>query len=58
VSYVVAGEIIFFLGDEQFHLGPGDIFTVPPEIPHTVQLLSGHVRLVDTFHPLRDDFLK
>lgn len=58
VSYVAAGEVIFFLGDEQFHLVPGDIFTVPPDIPHTVQLLSEHVRLVDTFHPIRKDFLK
>ena len=40
VSYVVAGEVIFFLGNEQFHLVPGDIFTVPPDIPHSVQLLT------------------
>lgn len=58
VSYVVLGEIIFFLDDEPTHLGPGDIFTVPPHKPHSVQLLSEHVRLVDTFHPIRKDFLK
>ena len=58
VSYVVSGEILFFLDDEQAHLGPGDIFTVPPNRPHSVQLLSEHVRLVDTFHPIREDFLK
>ena len=57
VSYVVTGEIIAYIGDEQEHLRPGDIFTVPPDIPHSVKLLSGHVRLVDTFHPLRDEFL-
>jgi hypothetical protein len=27
-------------------------------MPHSVQLLSKHVRLVDTFHPIRKDFLK
>jgi quercetin dioxygenase-like cupin family protein len=58
VSYVVAGKIILFLGNEETRLGPGDIFTVPPNIPHTVQLLAQHVRLVDTFHPVRDEFLK
>ena len=58
VSYVVLGEIIFFLDDEPTHLGPGDIFTVPPHKLHSVQLLSEHVRLVDTFHPIRKDFLK
>ena len=57
VSYVVAGEIIFFLSNEETRLGPGDIFTVPPDIPHSVRLLTQHVRLVDTFHPIREDFI-
>jgi quercetin dioxygenase-like cupin family protein len=56
VSYVVSGEIIFFWSDQQALLGPGDIFTVPSHEPHSVQLLSPHVRLVDTFHPIREDF--
>jgi len=58
VSYVASGEVLFFLDGEPTALGPGDIFTVPPDMPHSVQLLSEHVRLVDTFHPLRKDFLK
>ena len=58
MSYVVAGELIVHIGEDQKHLGPGDIFTVPPDVPHTVQLLSEHVRLVDCFTPLREDFLK
>ena len=57
VSYVVSGELIVFIGDEQTRLEPGDMFTVPPDIPHTVQLLTEYVRLVDTFHPIRDEFL-
>ena len=58
ISYVAAGEIIVVLGDEQTRLGPGDMFTVPPDMPHSVQLLTSHVRLVDTFTPLRDDFIE
>ena len=58
VTYVAAGEIVFFLDQEATHLGPGDIFMVPPEIPHSVQLLTRHVRLVDTFHPIREEFIK
>ena len=57
VSYVVAGELIFLLGSEKHHLGPGDIVTIPPDIPHSVKLLTDHVRLVDTFHPIREDFI-
>ena len=58
ISYVAAGEVIFFLDGEPNRLGPGDLVTVPPDVPHTVQLLTSHVRLVDTFHPLRQDFLQ
>ena len=58
VSYVAAGELIVHIGSDSTRLGPGDIFTVPPDIPHTIQLLSTHVRLVDTFTPLRRDFIK
>ena len=46
------------IGDEQQQLGPGDLFTVPPNVPHTVRLLTERVRLVDCFTPLREDFLK
>ena len=58
VSYVASGEINFFLDNEPVRLGPGDMFTVPANAPHAVQLLSEHVRLVDTFTPIREEFLK
>lgn len=57
VTYVAAGEIIVFIDGEPTRLATGDLFTVPPNIPHTVQLLTEHVRLIDTFTPLREDFL-
>ena len=57
ISYVVSGELLFFLDEEENRLSPGDIIKVPPNLPHTVQLLSEHVRLVDTFHPIRKDFI-
>ena len=58
VSYVAAGKVIFFLDGQPFELGPGDMFTVSPDIPHSIQLLTSHARLVDTFTPLRQDFLE
>jgi quercetin dioxygenase-like cupin family protein len=58
VSYVAEGEILFFLEDESEQLGPGDMFLVPPDKPHTIQLLTQHVRLVDCFCPIRKDFLE
>ncbi|MGI9569363.1 MAG: cupin domain-containing protein, partial [Desulfobulbia bacterium] len=35
MSYVVAGELIVHIGDDKERLGPGDIFMVPPDVPHT-----------------------
>lgn len=58
VSYVASGELIVFIGEESRHLVAGDMFTVPGGVPHSIQLLSSEVRLVDTFTPLREDFLK
>jgi len=57
VSYVAAGEILFFLDGVPTRLSPGDMYTVPSGVPHAVQLLTAHVRLVDCFHPPREDFL-
>jgi len=58
VTYVAAGEVNFFVDGQPHHLEPGDLIPVPPDVPHTIQLLSAHVRLVDTFTPIRADFLK
>lgn len=57
VSYLVEGKIIVFIGEEKQELEPGDMFTVPADIPHAIQPLTDHVRLVDCFTPLREDFL-
>ncbi len=57
VTYVVEGEVNFFLDGEPTHLMPGDMVTIPPDMPHTIQVLTDHVRLLDAFHPLREDFL-
>jgi unsaturated pyranuronate lyase len=58
VSYVAKGEIILVIGKEKTHLSAGDLFTVPANAPHAVQTLSPHVRLIDAFNPIREDFLK
>ena len=57
VSYVAEGEIIFVMAGQQTRLGPGDIFLIPSGEPHSIQQLTEHVRLVDCFTPIREDFL-
>lgn len=58
ITYVATGELIFFLGDEKHVLKEGDILTIPSEIPHCIQTVSKYVRLIDSFTPIRKDFLK
>ncbi|HML20566.1 MAG TPA: cupin domain-containing protein [Aggregatilinea sp.] len=57
VTYVAEGELLFFIDGEPHRLGPGDLITIPANAPHTVQILTAHARLVDTFTPIRPEFL-
>ncbi len=58
-SYVAKGEIIFFCeGEEPQKLTEGDMFAVPSGKKHTIQLLTPSARLIDSFTPLRTDFIK
>ena len=58
ITYVAEGELFFFLGDEKHHLCKGDVYTVPSGVPHCIQNISKQVRLIDSFTPLREEFLK
>lgn len=58
-TYVAEGEIIFFCeGEPDQKLKAGDMFAVPSGKAHTIQLLSATARLVDSFTPLREEFLQ
>jgi quercetin dioxygenase-like cupin family protein len=57
ITYVAEGEIMFVLEDQKYHLKAGDLFTLAGNVSHSVQLLTEKVRLVDTFTPIREDFL-
>lgn len=58
VSYVAEGEVIFFMDGQPTHLHPGDLVSIPGGVPHCIQVLTSHARLVDVFNPIREDFLK
>jgi len=59
VSYVAKGEIIFYCEDRpEEHLKEGDVYAVPSGQKHTVKILTKEVRLIDSFTPIREDFLK
>lgn len=57
-SYVAEGEIIFYCeGEPDQQLKAGDMFAVPSGKKHTIKLLTKTARLVDSFNPIREDFL-
>lgn len=58
ITYVAEGELIFFKDDKKVHLAKGDIITLPSGVPHCIQTLTKHVKLIDSFSPVRKDFLK
>jgi quercetin dioxygenase-like cupin family protein len=58
ITYVAEGEINVFIDNEKTHLKQGDLFAVPGGILHGIQTLTPYVKLIDTFTPLRQEFLQ
>jgi quercetin dioxygenase-like cupin family protein len=57
VSYVVSGKFEVTISDKAEVLGPGDAFLVPSNALHGAVCLEAGT-LIDTFSPLREDFLE
>ena len=58
VSYVAEGEVTFYCeGEEPQRLTRGDMFCVPSNKKHGIQLLSAKATLIDSFNPIREDFI-
>ena len=58
ITYVEEGELYFFIGEERLLLKKGDIVSIPSETSHCIQNISTFVRLIDSFSPIREDFLE
>lgn len=58
-TYIAEGEVLFICeGEPTRKLAPGDMFYVAPNKKHTIQLLTERARLVDSFHPIREEFVR
>jgi quercetin dioxygenase-like cupin family protein len=57
VSYVVSGKFEVTINDKTEVLGPEDAFIVPSNVLHGAVCLEAGT-LIDTFSPLREDFLE
>lgn len=57
ITYVVEGEMIFYLDGEPHRMQAGDMIVTPSNVPHTIRMLTPRLRVVDVFTPLRDDLI-
>lgn len=57
ISYIAEGECLVLIGDRTMKLGKGDIFVAPSNVPHSVQSLTPYLKLIDSFSPVREDFI-
>jgi quercetin dioxygenase-like cupin family protein len=61
ITYIAEGRVNFIVGEGDAQtidlVEAGDLIVVPPDAPHTVEVLSEAARLVDSYYPVREDFL-
>ena len=56
-TYVASGKFELTIGEEEKVLSAGDGYYVAPDVAHGCVCLEAGV-LIDTFSPMREDFLK
>jgi quercetin dioxygenase-like cupin family protein len=56
VGMVIEGRAIFYIGDEQKTLGPGDFYRIPGNVKHRVVALDKPVKALDIFFPIREEY--
>ena len=55
ISMIQSGRMRFRLPNEQREVGPGDILRIPPNTPHSAEVLEDCLAL-DVFSPPREDW--
>jgi quercetin dioxygenase-like cupin family protein len=56
VSLVQTGRLLFRFPDREVIIGPGESVTIPPNLPHSVEVLEDST-VTDLFAPRREDWL-
>ena len=56
LGMLLAGRAIFYIGDEQKTLQPGDVWRIPGNIRHRVVALEEPVKAIDIFYPIREEY--
>ncbi len=56
ITLVIEGRIEFTLDEESRILSAGQGVTIASNVPHSARSLDGPARVVDAWHPVRDDY--
>jgi len=56
VGMILAGKVVFTIGDEEKTLSAGDVFCIPGHVKHKVVVLDEPARAIDIFTPPRDEY--
>lgn len=57
ITYVASGSLRLFIEEREYLLHEGDVFKIESNLNHCIQTLTERVTLVDSFSPLREDFI-
>jgi quercetin dioxygenase-like cupin family protein len=57
VGYLIEGTGEFTIGGHTRTVGPGDMWKIPPHVPHSLVAGAAPVRAFDVFCPVREDYL-
>ena len=58
LGIVLEGELELWIGEERRTLRHGDMYAIPPDVPHGAETKASTCLVLDVFHPLREDYLK
>jgi quercetin dioxygenase-like cupin family protein len=56
LGIVLSGAMTFRIGDETRELGPGDMYTIPSNVPHEATAGPDGAVVIDVFAPPRQDW--
>jgi quercetin dioxygenase-like cupin family protein len=56
MGVLLEGEAVFYIGDEQKTVKPGDTWRIPGGVRHRVVALEKRVRALDVFCPIREEY--
>ncbi|MGC9522219.1 MAG: cupin domain-containing protein [Anaerolineae bacterium] len=55
-GYMVSGHGIFLIGGKEIDAVPGDSWSIPGDVEHSVEVLEDTV-IVEVFSPVREEYL-